>query len=94
MKRNFATETDPDRNGNFRRKWVDNPLALRDFRDFDREIAPRVVEDVGRRAIGRWLDRASSSHGAQAAECFKQADSIRRKLRMGWEDLIDGRRAA
>ena len=94
MKRNFATETDPGRNGNFKRKWSDDPLRLPDFEHLGREVVPRVLEDVGRRAIGCWLAKASGTHGAVAAEAFRQADSIRRKLGLAWDDLIDGRRAA
>ena len=92
--RNHAAERDPGRNPNFARRWVDDPLKLPDFQHLGREVAPKVVEDVGRRAIGRWLDKASEAHGAVAAEAFRQADSIRRKLDLAWDDLIEQRSAA
>ena len=92
--RDHAAERDPGRNGNFSRRWADDPLRLPDFQHLGREVTPRVVEDVGRRAIGRWLDKASETHGAVAAEAFRQADLIRRKLGLAWEDLIQERRAA
>ena len=88
------TERDPGRNSYFERRWADDPLRLPEFQRLGREVAPRVVEDVGRRAIGRWLDRASRSHGAPAAEAFRQADSIRRKMGLDWTDLIQEQQAA
>ncbi len=92
--RNHAAERDPSRNANFARRWADDPLRLPDFQHLDREVTPQTVQDAGRRAIGRWLDKASEAHGAPAAEAFRQADSIRRKLGLGWEDLIEHRSAA
>ncbi len=92
--RNHAAERDPGRNPNFARRWADDPLRLPDFKHLGREVAPQVVEDVGRRAIGRWLDKASGTHGAPAAEAFRQADSIRLKMGLAWNDLIHERRAA
>ena len=90
----FAAARDPARNPNFSRRWVDDPLRLPDFQHLGREVAPKVVEDVGRRAIGHWLDKASETHGAVAAEAFRQADQIRKKLGLAWEDLIEQRSAA
>ena len=92
--RNHAAGRDPARNPNFSRRWVDDPLRLPDFQHLGREVAPLVVEDVGRRAIGRWLDKASGTHGAVAANAFRQADSIRLKMGLAWEDLIEHRSAA
>ena len=92
--RSYAAERDPGRNANFSRRWVDDPLRLPDFQHLGREVAPQVVKDLGNRAIAHWLDKASEAHGAVAAEAFRQADSIRRKLGLGWEDLIQERRAA
>ena len=92
--RNHAAERDPGRNANFSRRWVDDPLQLPDFQHLGREVAPRVVEDVARRAIGHWLARASGARGTPAAEAFRQADAIRRKMGLAWEDLIEQRSAA
>ena len=92
--RNHAAARDPGRNVNFSRRWVDDPLQLPDFQHLGREVAPRVVEDVGRRAISHWLDKASEARGAPAAEAFRQADAIRRKLGLAWTDLIEQRSAA
>ncbi len=92
--RDYAAQSDPGRNSNFSRTWDDDPLALPGFRHLDREIGPQAVEAVGRRAIGDWLDRASDGHGAVAARAFQQADAIRRRLGLAWEDLIENRRAA
>ena len=90
----FAGQSNPSRNRRFNRTWTDDPLGLQGFQHLGREVAPRVVEDVGRRAIGRWLDKASEAHGAPAAEAFRQADSIRRKMGLQWGDLIGQRSAA
>ena len=92
--RNFVAERDPARNPNFSRRWGDDPLRLPDFQHLDRDGAPRVVKDVDRRTIGRWLDKASETHGAVAAESFRQADQIRKTLGLGWEALIQGQEAA
>ena len=92
--RDFIAERDPSRNHQFQRRWADDPLALRDFQHLAREVAPRVVDDVARRAIGHWLDRASRAPGWQAAEAFRQADAIRQKMGLAWGDLIDQQRAA
>ena len=92
--RNLATERDPARNPNFTRRWADDPLRLPDFRHLGREVAPQAVEDVARRTIGRWLDKASEGHGAPAAEAFREADAIRKRLGFEWGDLIEERSAA
>ena len=92
--RDYAAERDPGRNPHFSRRWVDDPLRLPDFPHLGREVAPRVLEDVGRRAIGRWLDKASRTHGAPAAEAFREADSIRQSLGLEWGALIEERSAA
>ena len=92
--RNLAAERNPSRNPHFSRRWRDDPLGLPDFQHLGREIAPQVVEDVGRRAIGQWLDKASGGHGAVAANAFRQADAIRERLGLEWSDLIQERRAA
>ncbi len=92
--RNLAAERDPGRNANFTRTWADDPLALPDLQHLGSEIAPKVIEDAGRRAIGLWLDKASGTHGAVAAKAFRQADDIRQRLGLDWGDLIDATRAA
>jgi hypothetical protein len=92
--RNHATERDPSRNANFSRRWADDPLQLPDLQHLGREVAPRIVEDVGRRAIGHWLARASGARGTPAAEAFRQADAIRERLGLEWDDLIEERSAA
>lgn len=91
---NFAGQSNPSRNTAFSRTWTDDPLDLQGFKHLGRDVLPQVVEDVGRRAIKRWLDKASETHGAPAAEAFRQADSIRRKMGLGWGDLIAHRSAA
>jgi len=90
----FAANNNPGRNSHFSRRWADDPLDLRSFQHLGHEVAPKVIEDVGRRAIGHWLDKASEAHGASAAEAFRQADSIRRKMGLEWGDLIGQRAAA
>ena len=94
MRRNYAAERNPSRNANFSRRWIDDPPKLPDFQHLGREVAPKVVEDVARRAVGRWLTTASETHGAVAAKAFKEADSIRRKLGLEWADLVEERSAA
>ena len=91
---NFAGQSNPKRNAAFSRIWADEPLDLQGFQHLGREVIPQVVEDVGRRAIGRWLDKASEAHGAVAVEAFRQADSIRLKMGLEWGDLIGQRAAA
>ncbi len=92
--RDFIAERDPSRNPQFQRRWADDPLSLPDFQHLGREVAPRIIEDVARHAIGRWLDKASEAQTRQAAEAFRQADAIRRKMGLAWEDLIEQRNAA
>ena len=91
---NFAAQSDPSRNPRFNRTWTDDPLQLPDLQHLGCEIAPKVVQDVGRRAIGCWLGKASETHGAVAAEAFRQADLIRRKLGLDWTELIHEQEAA
>ena len=90
----FYKLSDPDANSHFRRCWEDDPLSLPEVQHLGREIAPRVVEDVARQAIGRWFNKASEVQARQAAEAFRQADAIRRKMGLAWEDLIEQRSAA
>ncbi len=92
--RDFLAERDPSRNPAFQRHWVDDPLDLPGFEHLGREVAPRVAEGAGRRAIARWLDKAAQTHNEQAAEAFQQANAIRQKLGLDWHDLINERRAA
>ncbi len=91
---NYASQSDPGRNPNFSRTWSDDPLTLPGFEHLDREISPQAVENVGRRAIGDWLDRASEGHGAVTARAFQQADAIRRKMGLAWAEIIEIRSAA
>ena len=92
--RDHAAMADPDRNPQFQRRWVDDPLGLPDFQHLGREIVPKVIEETGRRAIARWLDRAAQAQGATATKAFSEADAIRRKMGLAWEDLIKQRSAA
>lgn len=92
--RDCAGQSNPNRNVAFNRTWTDDPLDFQGLKHLGREIIPQIVDDVGRRAIGRWLDKASEAHGAPAAEAFRQADSIRRKMGLEWGDLIAHRSAA
>ncbi len=92
--RNHAAERGPGRNANFMRRWADDPLQLPDLQHLRREVAPQAVEGVARRAIGRWLDKASGTHGAPAAEVFREADAIRERLGLAWGELFDATRAA
>ena len=92
--RNHAAERDPGRNPQFQRYWVDDPLGLPDFQHLGREVAPRVAEGAGRRAIARWLDTAAQAQGAAAAKAFREADDIRQRLGLAWGELIHERRAA
>ena len=92
--RDFLAERDPSRNPQFQRRWVDDPLGLPDFQHLGREVAPRVAEGAGRRAIARWLDTAAQAQGVAASNAFGQADAIRRRLGLAWTDLIDQRSAA
>ncbi len=72
----------------------DEPLDEQGLRHLGDEVAPLVVEGIGRRAVAYWLDRASQASGVVATEAFRQADSIRHALGLNWGDLIDERRAA
>ena len=92
--RDHAAMADPNRNPQFQRRWVDDPLGLPDLQHLDREVTPKVLKDVGCRAIARWLDQAAQSQGGAAARAFGEADAIRRKLGLGWGDLIEQRSAA
>ena len=92
--RDFLAERDPSRNSQFQRRWVDDPLRLPDLHHLGREVAPQVVEDVGRRAIVRWLDKAGETRGQKSTRAFQQADHIRRQLGLDWGELIDATRAA
>ena len=92
--RDYSKFSDPNFNSAFRRRWSDDPLDERGLRHLGREVVPRVLGDVARRAIAGWLDKAAQTHDGKTAEAFRQADHIRRKLGLAWEDLIDHRRAA
>ena len=92
--RNYAIQGDPNRNSQFQRRWVDDPLGLPDFQHLGREIAPKALEETGRRAIVRWLGRAAQAQGTAATKAFNEADAIRQKMGLAWEDLIEQRSAA
>ena len=91
---NFALQGDPSHNPHFQRRWVDDPLRLPDFQHLGREIVPKVIEKTGRRAIASWLDIAAQAKGGAATKAFGEADGIRRKMGLAWEDLIEQRSAA
>ncbi len=92
--RDFCRLSNPDANFHFRRRWADDPLDGRGLEHLGREVAPRILDDVGRRAIRYWLRRASKTQNGQAAEAFRQADLIRQKFGWTWKSLIDRRVAA
>ena len=92
--RDFASMSNPSHNGQFSRRWADDPLGLPDFQHLGREIVPKVIELTGRRAIARWLDRAAQTQGATSTKAFSEADAIRRKMGLAWGDLIKQRSAA
>ena len=92
--RDHAAMADPVRNPQFQRRWVDDPLGLPDFQHLGREVVPRVLEETGRRAIARWLNHAAQTQGTAATKAFSEADAIRRKMGLAWEDLIEQRSAA
>jgi hypothetical protein len=92
--RDFAAHGDPNRNRQFQRRWTDDPLGLPDLHHLGREVLPKVVEDVGRRAIARWLGKAGQTRGQEASQAFQHADSIRQQLGLDWSELIHEGRAA
>ena len=57
-------------------------------------IVPRVVEQIGRRAIAWNLQCASCLTGSEAQNPFHAADHSRRRLDLPWADLIKHERAA
>ena len=92
--RNYPLQGDPSHNPQFQRRWVDDPLGLPDIQHLGREVTPKVFQVVGRRAIARWLDQAAQTNGTAATKAFSEADAIRRKMGLAWEDLIEQRSAA
>ena len=92
--RDFLAERDTSRNPQFQRRWVDDPLGLPGFQHLGREVMPKVLEDVARKAISYWLTAAGEGTGHRAATAFRQADSIRRKLNLDWADLIETPKSA
>ena len=92
--RDFCKFSDPTFNPAFRRPWADDPLDERGLQHLGREVAPRVAEGAGQRAVARWLDTAAQAQGAAASKAFEQADAIRRRFGLDWTDLIGQRSAA
>ena len=56
--------------------------------------AAEAIERIGRIAITNWLSKASKGRGRETAHAFRQADHIRRRLGLRWNDLVDERSAA
>ena len=90
----YAAQSDPARNPNLARRWTGDPLDDRGLRHLGDEVAPLVVEGIGRRAIACWLDKAAQARNREATDAFCEADNIRRTLSLDWRDLIDERWAA
>ena len=53
------------------------------------EIAAKVVEDVGRRAVAHWLKEACQAEGEERAAALQTADNIRQTMGLEWADVID-----
>ena len=54
------------------------------------EVAAGLTKETGRAAIAHWLNRASEGD----ADAFQQADQIRQRLGLTWNDLLNVRTAA
>ncbi len=84
--RNFASMSNPSRNGQFSRRWTE-PQQVG-------PIAKAKAEDTGRQAITRHLAQAADLDGAEAEAAFEIADNIRASMGLTWAEVIGFRSAA
>ena len=84
--RDFASMSNPSRNGQFSRRWSEPQHIGR--------IAKAKAEDIGRQAITRHLAQAADLDGAEAEAAFETADNIRASLGLTWAEVIGFRSAA
>ena len=52
------------------------------------EVADGVLRCIGLRAIRFHLNRAAGSGGCEALAHFREADGIRRQLRLSWNQVV------
>ncbi len=84
--RDFASMSNPSRNGQFSRRWTE-PQHVG-------PVAKAVAEDIGRQAISHHLAQAADLDGAEAEAAFEIADNIRASMGLTWAEVIGFRSAA
>ena len=83
---NYAMQTDPGQNPNFRRRWSE-PTHLH-------EATGRVVDQTARQAVMHWLGQAMDLDGEDRAAALEVADEIRRESGLAWGDVLDHKQVA
>lgn len=84
--RDFASMSNPTRNGQFSRRWTEPQHVGR--------VAKAAAEDIGRQAISHHLAQAANLDGLEAEVAFEIADNIRASMGLTWAEVIGLRSAA
>ena len=84
--KNYAALSDPTRNSQFGRQWIE-PQRVG-------PIAKALAEDIGRQAISHHLAQAVNLDGPEAEAAFEIADDIRATMGLTWAEVIGFRNAA
>ncbi len=84
--RDFASMSNPSRNGQFSRRWIEPQHVS--------PITKAKAEDIGRQAISHHLAQAADLEGPEAEAAFEIADSIRASMGLTWAEVIGLRSAA
>ena len=83
--RDYATQSDPDRNPQFSRVW-NEPRRLG-------EITEEITRATALKAITRLLGLIPETRGSEREELFEAADQIRKIAGLDWGELF-GEKAA
>ncbi len=84
--RDFASMSNPSRNGQFSRRWTELQHVG--------PIAKAKADDLGRQAISHQLAQAAELEGPEAEVAFEIANNIRASMGVTWAEVIGFRSAA
>ena len=88
---NYAAQSDPDWNRQFRRRWSEPPHC-EGFQSIG-QAAAKVTNGIAHRAVRHWLEQADQLDGEERITCLETADAILRTASLRWGDVLP-RRAA
>lgn len=89
--RNYAAQSDPALNPQFRRRWTEVPQCEADE---TRGVADRLSNEIGLQALQHWLDQAKTSTGTDRQAALRIALEIANMVGVDLSKVVDRKEAA